>query len=78
MMLAPWLAWLAAITSLVLLLTRSAGGSVHPLTIALLWTWFAAAGYLQFFGQDVVTSTAGLAAQTVLAVGLLIASRLDA
>lgn len=71
MMLVPWLAWLAAITSLVLLAFRSTAGDTRRSWLLVLWIWFLAAAYVQFFARSAVESAIGLASQTLLAVGLL-------
>jgi hypothetical protein len=76
MMVAPWLAWLAAMTSLVLLVYRS-NGETRPSWLAVLWIWFLSAAYFQFFGRADLVSAAGLAAQTLLAVWLLVWQRLE-
>lgn len=76
---APWLAWLAAITSLVLLAFRTTGDGETPRAwLANLWIWFAAALYLQFSSPSGLLSAGGLAAQTLLAIVLLVWWKLDA
>ncbi len=78
MTIAPWLAWLAAITSFVLLVFRSTGDGETPRPwLALLWIWFAAAAYQQFFGRTSPVNAGGLAAQTLLAIVLLVWRKLD-
>jgi hypothetical protein len=73
MALAPWLAWLAAITSLVLLLVRSATDEgTRGSWLGALWIWFLAAAGFQFYGTTAVANASGLAAQTVPAVLLLV------
>jgi hypothetical protein len=73
MMLAPWLAWLAAVTSLVLLAFRTIDEDESPRwRLAVLWIWFAAAAYLQFGGDTAVLNAAGLSGLTLLAILLLI------
>jgi hypothetical protein len=77
-LLAPWLAFLAAITSLVLLAFKTAGGETPVPWLSVLWLWFLAAAYSQFFGGSDLARAAGLAAQTLLAVILLVWRKLDA
>lgn len=77
MMLAPWLAWLAAIASLVLLVARSVDGETQRSRLAMLWVWFTAALYAQFYGGTAVINAAGLAAQTLLAISLLVWWKLE-
>jgi hypothetical protein len=71
----PSLAWIAAITSGVLLFLlwdmgelRRYGGAAHA-------GWFLAAGYFQLFGSTPVVSALGLVFQSILAVALLIRFR---
>jgi hypothetical protein len=77
MAIAPWLAWLAAMTSLVLLAFRSAEGGTQRSLLAILWAWFTAAAWFQFFGETALAGAAGLGSQTLLAVVLLVWWRLD-
>lgn len=72
MMIAPWLAFLAAITSFVLLAFRTAGGETPRPWLAVLWIWFLAAAYSQFFVGTNLAGAGGLVAQTLLAVILLV------
>ena len=68
----PWLAWLAVITSGVLLIMLSAAGELGRRGASVLVVWFFVAAYCQFLGATPVVVTAGLVLQTVLAIYLII------
>jgi hypothetical protein len=67
----PFLAWIAIVTSIVLLGVLWTGGDLGEGHAATLLGWLLIAGYCQFFGSSVVVGTAGLVLQTVLAIYLL-------
>jgi hypothetical protein len=73
----PFLAWLAAITSGVVLAVLWSGGELRPRSRLLLSPWFLLAAYLQFLGRSPVQSAMGLLLQTMLAVVLIVRSRLS-
>lgn len=73
----PFLAWLAAITSGVVLAVLWSGGELRPRSRLILLAWFLIAAYLQFLGGSPVQSAMGLLLQTMLAVGLIVRSRLS-
>jgi hypothetical protein len=77
MPLAPWLAFLAAITSFVLLVFRTLADERSRSWLAALWAVFLAAAYFQFLGRSDLVSALGLAAQTLLAVVLLVWWKLE-
>jgi hypothetical protein len=68
----PWLAWLAVITSGVLLVMFFWAGDLGRRASSVLVGWFIVAAYCQFLGGTTAVVTAGLVLQTVLAVYLLI------
>lgn len=72
----PFLAWVAGITSAVLLIVLGKFGDVSRRALVLGIAWFLIAGYCQFFARSVAVGTIGLALQTLLAVVLLIRWRL--
>jgi hypothetical protein len=66
------LAYVAPIASAVLLAASWMMGDLEPRAKGLLLTAFAVAIYLQFFGQTMVASVAGLLVQTSLAIYLAV------
>ena len=68
----PYAAWLAPITSLVMLGMLTAAGELHPRGAAPLITLFLVAGYWQLFSASPVVAALGLGLQTVLAVALVV------
>lgn len=68
----PFIVWLAAITSVVLLVVLWNLGDLRFRTAALLTAWFLVAAYCQFFAGSASVGAVGLALQTALAVTLLI------
>jgi hypothetical protein len=68
----PWLAWLAAVVSGVLLAVLWTDGDLSRRAGTLLLSWFLAAGYCQFSAVSAGISVAGLVLQTILAVCLII------
>jgi len=73
----PFLAWLAAITSAVLLAVLWNLGELRRRSLAVLGGWFLVAGYCQFLAGSVVVGTVGLLLQTVLAICLVLRWRLS-
>lgn len=72
----PFVAWVAIVTSVVLLAALFALGELSPRALAILIAWCGAAAYGQFFGSSAAVSAAGLALQTLLAVYLILRWRL--
>ena len=68
----PFLAWLAAITSGVLLAVLWNLGELRGVGLAVVLGLFLLAAYCQFLAGSVVAGIAGLALQTLLAIGLLL------
>lgn len=66
----PFLTWLAAIASVVLLVVLWKFDELRRSTGALLLGWFLLAAYCQFFGGSPMVSGVGLLLQTILAVVL--------
>ncbi len=73
----PFLAWLAAITSGVVLTVLWSSGALKPRSRVFLSAWFLFAAYLQFLGHSPMQSAVGLGLQTMLAVFLIVHSRLS-
>lgn len=72
MILFPWLAWVAAITSFVLLVVRWSVDDGSPRWwLAALTGCFLLSGYLQFFSPSEPLQVTGLVIQTLLAVLLI-------
>jgi len=67
----PFLAGVAAFTSVVLLIVIGKFGDLKRGTLTIFLVWFLVAGYCQFFGGSPVAGAVGLALQTLLAIGLL-------
>lgn len=72
----PFLAWLAAITSAVLLAVLWNLGELRGGSLAVLLFLFLLAAYCQFLAGSVVAGAVGLALQTLLAIGLILRWRL--
>jgi hypothetical protein len=72
----PFLGWLAATTSVILLAALRALGELQGLRFALPAGCFLVAGYLQFFGSSAIETAGGLILQTILAVYLLLRWRM--
>jgi hypothetical protein len=70
LLLFPFLAWLAAATSIVMAGMLAAAGELHVSSGAVVAGWFLVAAYCQFFTGSPSGAAAGLALQTLLAVGL--------
>ena len=67
----PFLAWLAAIISAVLLAALWKLGELRPVTLGVLFVWFLVAAYCQFLGASAMVAAVGVAAQTLLAIYLI-------
>jgi hypothetical protein len=68
----PWLPWLAAIVSGVLLVALWVECELSGRGGTILIAWFLVAAYCQFFTLSAGVSVAGLALQTILAIYLII------
>jgi hypothetical protein len=68
----PFLAWLAILTSAVTLVLLSTSGESGWKHGAAALVWLLAAGYWQFFGSSAVMSAIGLLLQTLLAIYLIV------
>ena len=66
----PFLTWVAAITSGVLLASLWNLGELRRYTGAVLLGWFLVAGYFQFFGGSPVVQAVALLLQSILAIVL--------
>jgi hypothetical protein len=66
----PYIAWLAPITSFVLLTVLWQFGELGRPSVVILPGWFLLAGYLQFASASMGVSAAGLLLQTILALYL--------
>jgi hypothetical protein len=72
----PFAGWLAAVTSLVMLVILAAAGELRVRSGAVSIVLFLLAAYGQFFSGSAGVAAAGLGLQTLLAVGLIIRWRL--
>lgn len=68
----PFLAWLAAITSGVLIVRLWISGELGRLAGSVLVGWFLVAAFCQFRGASALSTTAGLVLQTILAIYLIL------
>jgi hypothetical protein len=68
----PFLAWLAAITSAVLIVVLWTAGDLGRRKGSVLVVWFLVAGFCQFRGASAFSTTAGLVLQTMLATYLIL------
>jgi len=68
----PFLAWVAVVTSTVLLALLWSLGDLGRGGAGVLLGWFLLAVYFQFLGASALLRAAGLVLQTVLAICLLI------
>ncbi len=68
----PFLAWLAALISAGLLAALRFCDELRGAAFAVLGTWFLAAAYCQFFSASALVAALGVAAQTLLAVSLIV------
>ena len=73
----PFLAWIAVITSAALLVMLWAVGELGLRGATVLLVWCLVAAYCQFFGASAILATAGLVLQTVLAIYLAIRWKLS-
>ena len=76
MLLFPWLAWIAAGTSLVLLVALRIFGEMRPGSFAPLVGAFLVAAYGQFISSSDLMNKVGLVLQTILAVYLVVRFKL--
>lgn len=67
----PFLAWLAAIISAILLAALWNAGELGPGALGVLAAWFLVAAYCQFLGGSAIVAALGLLCQTILAVYLI-------
>jgi cell shape-determining protein MreD len=74
----PFVVYLAAVTSVVLLVALYWSGDLPTRTGAFLAVIFGVATYWQFFGPSAVIAALGLGVQTMLAIYLLVRWRLSA
>jgi predicted branched-subunit amino acid permease len=72
----PFLSWLAAILSAVLLVVLWNFGESRKRILVVLTGWFAVAVYCQFLGGSPIVGAVGLLMQTILAIYLVGRSRL--
>jgi hypothetical protein len=74
----PFVTWLAAATSVVMLVLLAATGELQARSGTVAIALFLIGTYCQFFSGSAIVSAAGLALQTLLAVGLIVRWRLSA
>jgi len=72
----PFIDFLAAATSVVLLVMLVAAGELRPRGLAAVVAWFVGAAACQFLARSEAMAAAGLALQTLLAVVLTVRWRL--
>jgi hypothetical protein len=72
----PFLVWLAAATSVTLMVMLAAAGELRVRSGLVAVTVFLVAAYCQFFTASAMSRAAGLALQTALAVALIVWWRL--
>ena len=72
----PFLAWIAAVVSLVLLVVLWRGGEARPGSLPPLVGAFLVAAYGQFVSASSLVNTVGLVLQTILAIYLVVRFRL--
>ena len=63
--------------SLALTLMQWSTGDLRARGVGLALAWFLIAAYCQFFGGSAILTAAGLALQTLLAIGLIVRWRLE-
>jgi hypothetical protein len=73
----PFISWLAAITSAVIIGILWTTGELRLRAGACLCIWFLVALYLQMFGASAMVAAIGLALQTILAAYLSIRLKLS-
>jgi hypothetical protein len=71
----PFLAWLAAILSLVYLFVLWRFGDLRRSVLLILSAWFLVAAYLQFLSSTLMSVAIGVALQTLLAIFLMVRFR---
>lgn len=74
----PFLAWLAAVTSAVLIVALWSADELRTAHAVVLVAWFLLAAWCQFFAASALPAAVGLLLQTVLAVYLLVCWKLVA
>jgi hypothetical protein len=74
----PFVAWLAAATSVVMLVLLAAAGELRARNGGIFIALFLIAAWWQFFSTSALGSAAGLALQTLLAISLIVLWRLSA
>jgi hypothetical protein len=67
----PFVAWLAALTSVVMLILLASIGELGRLGGAIRVSWLLLALYCQFFGASAIVAAVGLCLQTMLAIYLI-------
>ena len=73
----PFIDWLAALTSITLLIVLWRAADIGQLEAAVLGAWFATAAGVQVFSDSFLATRVALALQTVLAVYLIIRWRMS-
>jgi hypothetical protein len=68
----PFVTWLAAGTSLVMLVLLGASGELGRLSAVASAAWLLIAGGCQFLGRSAIVSAIGLCLQTLLAIYLIL------
>ena len=68
----PFLAWLAAMTSAILLIVLWLSGELSSISLTAGISAFLIAAYCQFFGRSAMTGALGLLLQTMLAIYLIV------
>lgn len=74
----PFLAWVAVVTSAVLLIVLWRFEELGARSVAILVPWFLIAAYSQLFGSSGTQVALGLVLQTVLALYLVLRWKLSA
>jgi hypothetical protein len=77
MLLSFFLGWLAAATSMAMLVMLAAAGELRARSGAALIATFLIGAYCQFFSGSAIVGAAGLALQTLLAISLIVRWRLS-
>jgi hypothetical protein len=78
LLLFPLAAWLAAATSIVMLVMLAVAGELRVRSGAAMIALFLIGAYCQFFSGSAIVSAAGLTLQTLLAISLIVRWRLSA
>lgn len=74
----PWLAWIAALTSVTLLIVMWTSGDLAPRALAVLAGCVLLSGYCQFSSSSAPVAACGLSLQTLVAIYLIIRWKLSA